>query len=115
MHAPTSATTPGGLRPSASSDALAGSRADVPAALGIIRCSSAGPSGRVGGGGGSVVGNDAPLEEIAQYLAAAVPPAAIPGAAAPLPQSLAGTFRPGWEVSPPCQSRLSFVLMTMQV
>ncbi len=42
--------------------------------------------------------NEESLAQVVEYLAAGTPAAAIPGADAPQPQSISGTFRPGWEV-----------------
>lgn len=69
--------------------AVAGLRADIPSL-------SPPPLVCVGGVGGGGDRHTAPLDAVAQYLATA-PAAAVPGAAPPPSQSLAGAFRPGWE------------------
>ena len=76
-------------------DGSAGSRqtaGSMPAAaLAPSCCAGASPSS-------AAAAADAPLAQVAEYLAAGTPAAAIPGADAPPSQSLSGTFRPGWEV-----------------
>lgn len=86
----------------AEGSAVAASAADGDAPDGAAAATSPpAAQGTVSGGAAATVteaGADVPLAQVAEYLAAGTPAAAIPGADAPPSQSLSGTFRPGWEV-----------------